>query len=80
MPILCKRAVLKIRVLFWDEIKKIFGENLIPYWERAAYPLVKDQEKILALGSVCALGKQEELKSGDAYYLQIKNLKTGKFI
>ena len=62
------------------EIKKIFGENLIPYWERAAYPLVKDQEKILALGSVCALGKQEELKAGDAYYLQIKNLKTGKFI
>ena len=62
------------------EIKKIFGENLIPYWERAAYPLVKDQEKILALGSVCALGKQEEFKAGDAYYLQIKNLKTGKFI
>lgn len=62
------------------EIKKIFGENFIPYWERAAYPLVKDKDTVLALGSVCALGKKEDLKAEDVYYLEIKNLKTGKVI
>ena len=62
------------------EIKKIFGENFIPYWERVAYPLVKDKDSVLALGSVCALGKKEDLKAEDVYYLEIKNLKTGKVI
>lgn len=62
------------------EIKKVFGENLIPYWERAAYPLVKDEENVLALGSICALGEHEAVYEDDVYFLEIKNLKTGKLI
>ena len=62
------------------EIKKIFGENLIPYWDRAAYPLVKSEENVLALGSVCALGERDEVEADELYFLEIKNLKTGKLL
>lgn len=37
------------------ELKKLFSECAIPYWERGAYPLVRaDGGKILALGGVFA--------------------------
>ena len=42
--------------------------------------MVKDKDSVIALGSVCALGKHEDLKAEDVYYLEIKNLKTGKVI
>lgn len=63
------------------EVKKIFGENHIPYWYRGAYPLVKQGAEFLALGSVCALKNDQEQSSADRQvYLEIKNLKTGKLL
>ena len=63
------------------EIKKIFGEYKIPYWYRKAYPLIRADNELKALGSLCALDEcKKENKIGQSFYLEIKNLKDNVLI